>query len=51
MRGNLPIEVKFPRRVVGDADPYAQVFHNNNALLNNEIPLFPWEQGDFSFNY
>ena len=25
MRANLPIEVKFARRVVGDADPYGYV--------------------------
>ena len=29
MRKNLPIEVKFSRRVVGDADPYISLFYKS----------------------
>ena len=44
MRINLPIEVKFSRRVVGDADPY------DDLLQQKGLP-FPGVLGAYGENY
>ena len=52
MRENLPIEVKFSRWVVGDADPYEfDQLTNGMVKVNSVFPsrlatemFSPWEQ-------